>query len=139
MAQPPQLNAKANTAAITIENSGGGTDLIQIATEEGQTQFAGFTIPTGKTGYLMSAAITVDSAKARDFRMFTRANPDDASAPVNSKRLRLFFDGIGESMTFQPRSPLGGWTGLTDVWWEARAGATGGEVSVDFELLLVDD
>jgi len=129
----------ANTAAVTIENSGGGTDLIQIGLEEGQTQFAGWSVPTGKTAYLMSATITVDAGKASDIAMFTRANLNDASAPVDSKRLRLYFDGVLGTMHFKPRSPLGGYAALTDIWWEAQGAGAGTEVSIDFELLVVDD
>ena len=129
----------ANTAAVVIENSAGGTDLIQIGVEEGQTQFAGWTVPLGKTAYLWSVVATADAAKAADFRMFTRASMDDTSAPMQSKRLRLYFDGVLGTHSFRPNTPLGGYAAKTDIWWEAQGGGAGTEVSVDFELLLVDD
>ncbi len=58
----------ANTAAVTIENGGGGTDLIQIAVEEGQTQFTGWSVPIGKTAYMMGVHVHTDATKPADFR-----------------------------------------------------------------------
>jgi hypothetical protein len=129
----------ANTAAVTIENSGGGTDLIQIATEEGQTQYGGYTIPTGKTGYLLSVHVTVDSNKTSNVRIFTRDNITDASAPVDSKRLKLFWDGLQQSFQYVPKGPELSLSGLTDIWVEAYGDGAVSAVSVDFEILLVDD
>jgi len=129
----------ANTAAITIENSGGGTDLIEIAAGEGQTQFAGWSVPTGKTAYLRSITVTVDAGKAADIRLFTRADYNDAADPMKSKRLRLYFDGVLGVLNYTPASPLGGFAALTDIWFEANGSGAQTEVSVDFELLVVDD
>ncbi len=129
----------ANTAAVVIENSGGGTDLITIATEEGQTQYAGYTVPLGKTAYWLGAHIMVDSAKAADVRMLMRKNFNDVTTPFEPIRLVNYWDGLAGHMNFQPRSP-GKFEALTDIWFEAE-GSSGSatEVSVDFELLLVDD
>ena len=129
----------ANTAAVDIENSAGGTDLIQLATEEGQSQFAGWTVPTGKTAYLLSALVTVDAAKAADIRFCTRENIDDTSAPMSASRVKLFWDGVLGSTAFNPRSPMSPIVAKSDLWWEARGGGAGTEVSADFELLVVDD
>lgn len=129
----------ANTAAVVIENSAGGTDLIQINIEEGQSQFGGWTVPTGKTAYLLSALIHVDASKAADVAMYTRENIDDTTAPLSSKRVMIYLDGIAGSQQFQPHSPMDGIPGKTDIWWEAEGSGAQTEVAVDFELLIVDD
>lgn len=129
----------ANTAAVTIENGAGGTDLIQIAIEEGQTQFAGFTIPTGKTGYLLSLYLTVDASKAADFRVFTRDDITDTVAPMKAKTIRLYFDGMLGNVFYRPSGPEFVVNALADIWVEAEGGGAATEVSADFELLLVDD
>ncbi len=129
----------ANTAAVTIENSAGGTDLIQIATEEGQSQFAGYTIPLAKTGYFLSVHIMTDSNKPADLAFYQRRNITDTSAPLSSKRVIVYFDGVSGHMNFQPRSPSDPFPALTDLWWEAEGSGAITEVSVDFEILLVDD
>jgi hypothetical protein len=129
----------ANTAAVVIENSGGGTDLIQIAIEEGQTQFAGWTVPTGKTAKLISFSVDVDSKKSANVRVFTRGDIMDASsAPFKSKRIRMFFDGLQGTDNIHPKSPLFTAPALTDIWAEAYGDGAISQVSVDFELLIED-
>ena len=129
----------ANTAAVTIENSGGGTDLIQIAVEEGQTQFGGWTVPLGKTAYLLSAHLHADANKTTDFAMYTRADIDDTSAPMSARRLKIYIDGVLGSYRHHPRSPGPAIAAKSDVWWEAQGSGATTEASVDFELLIVDD
>ncbi|GAG84533.1 unnamed protein product, partial [marine sediment metagenome] len=55
----------ANTANIVIEDSGSGADFLTITAEEGQSQIAGFTIPAGKTGYLVSVHVTVSAGNLK--------------------------------------------------------------------------
>lgn len=129
----------ANTAAVVIENSAGGTDLIKINIEEGQTQFAAWTVPAGKTAYLLAAIIHVDASKAADLAFYMRSDIDDTTAPLKSKRLILYIDGIVGGHTHKPRSPSEGFPEKTDLWWEAEGSGAQTEVSVDFELLVVDD
>jgi len=129
----------ANTGTITIENSAGGTNLIQITAGEGQTQFTAYTIPVSKTGYLLSIHVNVDALKPADIRVFTRDNIDTTSAPVKSKRLKLFFDGVIGEHIYVPRGPELSINAKSDIWVEARGGGASTEVTCDFELLLVDD
>jgi len=130
----------ANTAIVTLENGGGGTDLGIIGVEEGQSQTCHYTIPLAKTGYLLGATLSVDAAKAADIRMFHRLDILDTSAPMGAKRLKLYFDGIQGEFVFTPQSPSNAIVALTDVWWEAEGGGgAAAEVSVDFEILLVDN
>jgi hypothetical protein len=129
----------ANTAAVVIETSGGETDVISIAAGEGQTQFAGWTVPAGKTAYLLSLHATVDAGKAADIRVFTRADMDDTAAPLKSKRLKLYFDGVLGSIDYRPRSPEIEIAAKSDIWVEAYGGGALSQVSADFELLVVDD
>ena len=96
-------------------------------------------VPTGKTAYLLSALVTVDAAKAADIRFCTRENIDDTSAPMSASRVKLFWDGVLGSTAFNPRSPMSPIVAKSDLWWEARGGGAGTEVSADFELLVVDD
>jgi len=129
----------ANTAAVVIEDSGGAADMITIGVGEGQTQYAGWTVPLAKTAYLLSVTVTVDASKPADFRMFTRENIDDISAPLSAPRIKLYWDGLTAPLHFSPKSPGSAIAAKSDIWFEAQGGAGGGEVSVDFELLIVDD
>lgn len=129
----------ANTGNVIIENGGGGTDLIKIAADEGQTQFGGFTMPIAHKAYLLSAFITVDGVKPADIRIFTRDNAMNVTAPMSSKRLRKFFDGVLGELLFEPVAPWIKLNSLTDIWAEARGSGAQTEASVDFELLLIQD
>jgi hypothetical protein len=130
---------QANAADITIENTGVAADQIVVGAGEGQSQCGTYTIPTGKTGYLLSVHVTADGLKAADIRMFTRADITDTTAPMASKRLKLYWDGILGDFSYKPRSPGAAIPALSDVWFEAQGSGAGTEVSVDFELLLIDD
>lgn len=129
----------SNTGAITVENSAGGTDLIKMEASEGQTQFAGYTIPDGYKGYLMSLHISVDAGKAADFRVMTRGLITNTTAPIGPIRLKLFFDGVLGSFAYRPSGPELELAALSDIWVEARGGGAITEASADFELLLVEE
>ena len=130
----------ANTAQITIENSAGGTDLIAILTEEGQSKYGAYAIPLGKTGYLLDALVEADAAKAADFRLCTREDLTDASsAPFSPIKVKLYWDGVLGQAAIDPHSPILTLPALTDIWIDAEGGGAGTEVSCDFEILLVDD
>jgi len=130
---------EANTAAVIIENSAGGTDLIRISTEEGQSQFGGWTVPIGKTAHLLSAVINVDGMKAADIRMFVREEIDNTVAPLRAKRIMLYFDGVLGALNYETRSPAKDIPEKSDIWWEAQGSGANTEVSVDFELLVVNN
>lgn len=125
-----------NTTDIVLEN---GQIFALILAGEGQTQHGGFSIPTGKTGHLLNVEIMSDSAKPTDLRLFTRENFTNVTAPMSPKRLRMYFDGVVGQIEIQHQSPMLELPALSDIWFEARAGAGGSQVSVDFDILLVDD
>lgn len=127
-----------NTGVLTVEDSGGSSDLITILAGEGQSQTGAYTVATGKTAYLISIHVMVDANKAADVRMFQRKNFNDTSSPMSAMRIVLYFDGVEGHMNFMPYSPIS-FPALTDIWFEANGSGAATEVSVDFELLLVDD
>ena len=129
----------ANTDDVVIEDSGGAADFVTIAANEGQSQYGGFTIPLGKTGYLLRAWGTVDASKAADFRLYTREEIDTIAAPMPSRRLMRYWDGVLGDFEVGPLSPELILPEKTDIWLEARGGGALTEVSANFEMLLVDD
>jgi len=127
-----------NTAAVTIESTG-GTDLILIAAGEGQSQYCAYTIPAQKTGFLASVTVQVDAAKAADFRLLTRVDATNTTAPYPAKRLKFYWDGILGTSVLKPLTPILALPALTDVWVEARGGGAGTEATADMEIILFDD
>ena len=128
-----------NAAAITIETAA-AVVMAQISAGKGQTQMALFTVPAGKTGYLLAVSIEHDSARTIDFRMFRREGADDTTAPMPGLRLVSEFDGLGESSFVRNYPSLPSFPAKTDIITQVLADAGGtAAVSVEFDLLLVDD
>lgn len=129
----------ANTGAVTIENSGGGTDLVEIGgAGKGQTQFTAWTVPIAKTAYWIGAHITVDTNKSANVRVYTRADMDDTVAPMKAKRLRSFFAVKGD-FRYSPKGPEFAMPAKTDFWFEASGDGAVCAVTVNFELVVVAD
>jgi len=128
-----------NTGDVVIENSAGGTDIITMSAGDGQTLDAVWTVPIGKTAYLISAHITVDATKPADVRIYTRENMDDTSVPVTAKRLKKHFIGLETPYVYRPSGANTSVNAKGDIWAEARGGGAASAVSVDFELLIIDD
>jgi hypothetical protein len=126
-----------NTGAILIED--GTNNLITVAAGEGQTQYAGWTVPLGKTAYLLSAHVTVDSNKTSNVRCFTRESIDTVAAPMKPSRLKLFWDGLQQHFVYKPYAPEFSLSAKTDIWFEGYGDGAVSQISVDFELLIVDD
>lgn len=128
----------ANTANITIENGTGGTDLIEIGADKGQTQFAAWTVPVGKKAYLLSLHLQVDNNLAANVRVYTRDNIDDTVAPMPSKRLRIFFAVKDGMPPYEPRGPELTLNEKSDFWVEASGDGNIIAITCNFELLVVD-
>ena len=128
-----------NTGDVVIEDSGGGADFITIQAGEGQTQYTGWTVPTGKIASLTSVHVTVDSNKTANVRCFTRHDIDTVAAPMSAKRLKLYWDGLEQHFQYIPKGPELSIPAKGDIWFEAYGDGAVSAVSVDFELLVVED
>lgn len=137
-------SGEVNEDTLVIEDynaDAGGTDLIQITASEGQSQYAGWSVPRNKKAYLLSVHVTVDASavnKRANIRMFTRADLNDVTAPVKSKRLKLHWDGIQGEFVYKPHSPGSVISEWSDIWFEAYGDGAQTEVSIDFELLVLN-
>jgi hypothetical protein len=127
-----------NTGDVTIENTAGTVDLIMIAAGEGQSQFGAFTIPASRVGYLASVILGADGLKAADFRLYTRENANNVTAPFTAKRIKLFWDGVLGSVTHKPTTPALVLPAWTDIWLEGAGHAVGTEATGNMEIILYD-
>ncbi len=128
----------SNTDVITFENADGSADRALMRAEEGQSQHAMWSSPSGQTAYLMEIKVDADTTKPADFRVITRERYDIVIAPMMSSRLKILFDGVAGSMSLEPKTPNIELPALTDIWVEARGAGNSTEVSVDMEILLID-
>lgn len=128
----------ANTDTIVIETTG-GTTLASIEAGKGQTEIACYTVPAGKTGYLVRAAFHIESTKGAQLELIRREGADVVSAPYSSPRLVFQTDNttLDVERTFDAPVVL---PAKTDVWCQAtRAGANDVGVACRFDVWLVDN
>jgi hypothetical protein len=130
----------ANSTDITLGWVTGGADILKIPAGEGQTAYGHYAVPTGKTAYLLSAIATVDSGKTCDIHLIQRADLTDRTAPNPSLREQLHWSGLPAGshnlIIRAARAPI---AGPADIYWEAQGAGGTASVTIDFELLLVDD
>jgi len=135
--------ASSHAGDLTIQVSGGGLiwDTIpSFPIPVGQSVIGVYTIPKGKTGYLLSKQIFVDSSKTADIYFFQRLHADDVSAPfIGTRRMVEREVGVAGTLTMDFRSPKGPFTGPCDVGFIGSVAQGTADTSVEFELLLVDD
>lgn len=133
----------SHKGVLTIRESGGGDTWSTIPITpfaSGQSQIGAYTIPAGKTGYLLSKTLFTDTAKVADIYFFKRENADDVTTPY-SGIMRLVEREVGVTGGFDHHFeiPKGGIVGPADVGFMALVSAGTAEVSVEFALLLVDN
>jgi len=134
--------AGSHAADIVIENAAGSEDwgTIDVTSfPKAQTEIGAYSVPAGKTAYLLAATIHSDSTKITTIIFFQRTSILDAAAPYDG--MRMVFDvTVKEGMSEErPVSPSGPFAGPCDLGFLGKVGVGTAEVVVDFELLLVDD
>jgi len=136
--------AGSHFAAITIENSAGGTDWGSIGATnfpKGQSEIAAYSVPTGYTAYVFLDDVTIDSGKTADLIFFHRANIDETAAPYTAIRAKSVLTGIGAGTTdLSGRNvPFGPFVGPCDIGYMGRVSATTGQIAAEFEIFLVNE
>lgn len=127
---------------ITIENGAGGTDWTSIVDTDfarSQSEIGVYTVPLGKTAYILGVNVTIDSSKVADVIFFQRRNILETAAPYTAMRMLFQLTGIIAPESIKPKAPFGGFPALTDVGAMAKVSTGTGSIEVDFDILLVDD
>ena len=121
-------NGQEITGTTTISN--GGTTYAQIKTDYQQTMMALYTVPAGKTGYLLSGNISSQKDKDITAKLMMR----QTGGVLRTQGLVLT-PGTPFSRTWNipPTIPE-----KTDIEIRAKSGATG-PVAAGFEIMLVDN
>jgi len=128
----------ANTGLVLVENSGGAV-LASITAGYGQTQMTHYTVPAGKTAYLVHVDCQVASgtSKDADVLFWQRRDADDATAPTyGAKRLILQFIGLqGQGQydfMYYPSFPA-----KTDLWASAKGNGALTGANLTYDLFLI--
>lgn len=133
----------SHSGNITVRGVGGGATWAVIPNTPfptGQTEIGCYTVPTGYTAYLLSKNVFVDSNKQANVYFFRRDNADDVTTPYGGA-MRLVEKEIGVSAGIQIKtaSPKGSFVGPCDVGFMGVMVSGTADVSVEFELLLVQN
>lgn len=121
----------ANDGEILCDNTTSGDILIGIGPTVGAAKLAMFTIPAGKTGYLISLVASTNKNQGIQFRIKTRL--------LGETFVDIFlFESSGQPVVTERRSP----TALlekTDFTVSALTQTGSSSVSLTYELVLVDN
>ena len=134
-------SAGSHAANIVIENAAGGTTWATIDSTgfpRGQTEMAAYTVPLGKTAYIMSFHVSVDSSKTTDVLFFQRPGVLETAAPYQAMRKVFGITGISLTQEFKFDIPQGPFLAGTDLGVLAKVSSTTANVVVSFEILLKD-
>jgi len=135
--------AGSHAGTLTVRAAGAGDtwSIIPITPfPVSQSQIGAYTIQAGKTAYLLGKHIYTDSSKATDIYMFQRCNADDVTAPYGGA-MRIFEREVGVTgqVEVATKSPRGTFVGPCDVGFMGKVESSTADVSVEFELIVVDD
>lgn len=130
------------TITIRVESAGDTWATIpEIGTTGfavGQSLIGCYTVPAGKTAYILSSMVTVDTNKTANLYFFKREDADDIVAPYSGcmrvQNIYTGLSGLSEIIYLTNES----FPEKTDIGFMAIASATS-DVSVEFELLLIDN
>lgn len=129
----------AGTLTIRVSGAGATWGTIPITPfARGQSEIGVYTVPSGKTAYLLSKDIFVDSVKSADVYFFQRPSANTVSAPYSAMRLFEKEVGIAGGYDLQSTAPKGPFVGPCDIGFMGSVSAGTANCSVEFELLLID-
>jgi len=127
---------------VVIENAAGTDDWLTIILNHfprSQSEVGVYTVPVGEKAYILSALVTTDSSKTTEILLFRRNGVLDTSPPYDAMREIYTATTKGSVLNIKPRSPMGPFAGPIDIGWMAKVDSGNAVVSVDYEILLVED
>lgn len=133
----------SHNSIVTLRVAAGGNTWSQITSEgtfgQGQSEIAAFTVPKGKTGYLLIKKVGVEGNKNVDVFMNLRDNSDTLTAPFSAIRVVELDKALAGQTTEMFVAPQLIGVGPTDMWFTAKTAAGTSAVSIEAEIVLVDD
>ncbi len=134
-------SAGSHSGDITIENIAGTQDWMTIDSvsfSRSQSEVSVYTVPKGKTAYILDYSLTSDSSKEFDYIFFKRESILDTTAPYEAMRIQ--FEGIGIIGEIQRSFPDPiKFEELTDIGFMTKIGVGTADISAEFNLLVVDN
>lgn len=127
-----------NQGQITAKDSNAATVQSSIEADEGQSTTTHYTVPAGKTAYIIRVSITVESGKLAHIHIRIREDADIVSVPFKAEKDIHHWEGVGQPVqeNFEANHIL---QEKTDVRFIANVTATTGQIQCDYDILLVDN
>lgn len=132
------IASAANVGLITVISTATGNTVVAIGAAKGQSQMGIYTIPAGKTGYLVSTQFNVSATISTTVSLYKRENADDVVSPFSSKRLLVQNDelrGVDDRELIVPVKL----SAKTDIWATCLAVSGTPAATVEFDIIMKDD
>ena len=129
----------SNTGAITLQDTSATLDLNIIPAAQSNSASACYTVPAGKTAYLIGWETHVSSSQAADIRLRSRANISNTTAPMSPIKTDYEESGVLGNAINQPEGMLAVYPAGTDVWLEVQGSGGATLVTGAMEFLEVTD
>jgi len=129
-------SGEANAGNITLRLDGGGDTVAYISTGLNQTLMAIYTIPNGKTGYVLNyyASVNKQSSASVDISLYAR--PEDQVFQIKHN-IAVHSQG-GSYFNHIFKLPLR-FTEKTDIYLQAATSANNTDVTAGFDIILLDE
>lgn len=129
------------TLTIRVAAAGATWSTISAALyPHGQSEIGWYTVPAGHRAYIFTQEVKVDTQKVANLIFMWRENANDVTTPFSSMRLINEFVGVaGTAGGSDTNTPINGFGAFTDIGYMGIVSVTDADVSVDFEILLIQD
>jgi len=133
----------SNSGIITIRVSGAGSTLGEIGTDNGlqlgSTFNSHYSVPAGKTAYILEYEVITAANKIGSVHFIKRERADVTTAPFGPVITKSIEDGLAGPNGHSPVSPEDGIPEKSDVWFKGLFVSGTGEITVNYEMLLIDN
>lgn len=131
----------SHAGTLTLRTAGGGPTWASIVLENGlatgQSQIACYTVPKGKTAWVTSGRVTLETGKSATLQLYQRPNAD-VTSPAEPMRLVELNRGIDSAIGGTYSLPAGPFVGPCDLLYIGAASSTTVDLSVVFDVVLTD-
>lgn len=133
----------SHNSTITLRVASAGATWGVIASESsfglGQSEIGVYTVPAGYTGYFLDKNVTIEDAKSADVFLYLREGADTTSAPYSPLQVKELERNLSSNSKRNPKAPMFSMVGPADVGFMGKTSSGTTDISVEFEILLVQD
>lgn len=140
--ETPGTYGGSHAGTITLREAGAGqtwAQMIVTPKAHGQSLIACYTSPKNTLARALRLSVGVDALKSVDLLVQVRQQADLVTPPLLAFRTVLYEVGLQGEFTITLVSPSPGFVGPADIVCLAKTSQGTAGITVNFELLLIDD